>query len=70
MSDPDDFVSAVAQRAPQDFDRAFDRWRELYNPARTQLMEANARSEITGLSARPPSHQSGADAGERPDHHS
>jgi Lhr-like helicase len=50
MSDPDDFVSAVAQRAPHEFDRALDRWRELYNSARTQLMEANARSEITGLS--------------------
>ena len=50
MSEPDDFVSAVAQSAPQEFDRAFDRWRELYNSARTQLMEANARSEITGLS--------------------
>jgi Lhr-like helicase len=50
MSDPDDFVSAVAQRAPWEFDRALDRWRELYNSARTQLMEANARSEITGLS--------------------
>jgi hypothetical protein len=49
MSEPDDFVSTVAQRAPQEFDRAFDRWRELYNSARTQLMEANARSEITGL---------------------
>jgi Lhr-like helicase len=50
MSEPDDFVSAVAQGAPQEFDRAFGRWRELYNSARTQLMEANARSEITGLS--------------------
>jgi hypothetical protein len=50
MSEPDDFISAVAQRAPQEFDRAFGRWRELYNAARTQLMEANARSEITGLS--------------------
>jgi len=50
MSEPDDFVSAVAQRTPQEFDCAFDRWRELYNSARTQLMEANARSEITGLS--------------------
>ena len=50
MSEPDDFVTAVAQRAPLEFDRAFDRWRELYNSARTQLMEANARSEITGLS--------------------
>jgi Lhr-like helicase len=50
MSEPEEFVSAVAQRAPQEFDRAFDRWRELYNSARAQLMEANARSEITGLS--------------------
>jgi len=50
MGGSDDFVSDVAQRAPQEFDRAFDRWRELYNSARTQLMEANARSEITGLS--------------------
>lgn len=50
MSERDDFISAVAQRAPQEFDRAFVRWRELYNSARTQLMEANARSEITGLS--------------------
>lgn len=50
MSEQDDFISAAAQRAPQEFDRAFVRWRELYNSARTQLMEANARSEITGLS--------------------
>lgn len=50
MGDPDAFVSAVTRRAPQEFDHAFDRWRELYNSARTQLMEANARSEITGLS--------------------
>jgi Lhr-like helicase len=50
MSEPDHFVSDVAQRAPQEFDRAFDRWRELYNSARTQLMEANSRSEIAGLS--------------------
>ncbi|MGE0005651.1 MAG: DEAD/DEAH box helicase [Parvibaculaceae bacterium] len=50
MTDPDDFVLQVAQRAPLEFDHAFDRWRELYNSARTQLLEANARSEITGLS--------------------
>lgn len=50
MGDPSVFVSDVAQSAPKRFDRAFDRWRELYNSARTQLMEANARSEITGLS--------------------
>lgn len=50
MGDGDDFILEVAMRAPQEFDRAFDRWRELYNSARTQLMEANSRSEITGLS--------------------
>ena len=50
MGDADDFVLEVAMSAPQEFDRAFDRWRDLYNSARTQLMEANARSEITGLS--------------------
>jgi hypothetical protein len=52
MGHPDDFVVEVATRAPQEFDRAFDRWRELYNSARTQLMEANSRSEITGLSGQ------------------
>ena len=50
MGDPDDFVLEVAMKAPQEFGRAFDRWRELYNSARTQLSEANARSEIPGLS--------------------
>lgn len=50
MGDEDNFILEVAMRAPQEFDRAFDRWRELYNSARTQLMEANSRSEITGLS--------------------
>lgn len=51
MGDPQSFVEDVARRAPTDFDRAFDRWRELYNAARTQLSEANSRSEIAGLSA-------------------
>lgn len=50
MSEPDDLVSGVAQRAPIEFDCAFKRWRELYGAARKQLMEANTRSEITGLS--------------------
>jgi Lhr-like helicase len=50
MGAPDEFVLEVATRAPEFFDKAFDRWRELYNSARTQLFEANARSEITGLS--------------------
>lgn len=51
MSEPDDFVTTVAQQAPIKFDRAFNRWRELYKSARDQLREANSRSEITGLSA-------------------
>jgi Lhr-like helicase len=50
MGEPDYFVSVVAQEAPLEFNRAFDRWRELYNSARAQLKEANERSEITGLS--------------------
>lgn len=51
LGDVDDFIREVADGAPKEFDRAFDRWRDLYNSARTQLTEANARSEITGLSA-------------------
>lgn len=51
MEDPEAFVARVASNAPEAFDRAFDRWRELYHAARTQLIEANARSQITGLSA-------------------
>lgn len=50
MNDVEEFVLGVAMNAPKEFDRAFDRWRELYNSARTQLAEANTRSEITGLS--------------------
>lgn len=50
MGDPGEFVHEVATSAAERFDRAFDRWRELYSSARTQLMEANAKSEITGLS--------------------
>jgi Lhr-like helicase len=50
MEGADDFVLEVATRAPQEFNHAFDRWRELFNSARTQLMEANSRSEIAGLS--------------------
>ncbi|NIA71261.1 DEAD/DEAH box helicase [Pelagibius litoralis] len=50
MGDPEEFVLEVAMRAPEELNQAFDRWRELYNSARTQLQEANARSEITGLS--------------------
>lgn len=50
MGDPDDYITEIATQAPEEFDRAFDRWRELYNSARAQLLEANERSQITGLS--------------------
>ena len=50
LDDVDEFVLSVAMEAPKSFDRAFDRWRELYKSARSQLSAANERSEITGLS--------------------
>lgn len=50
MDDPDEFVLDTATNAPKEFDRAFDRWRELYRSAKNQLAQANKRSEITGLS--------------------
>lgn len=49
MGEAEEFVLHVAMNAAKEFDRAFDRWRELYNSARSQLAEANTRSEITGL---------------------
>ncbi len=49
LADPDAFVARVADAAPMEFDKAFDRWRELYGAARRQLVEANARSEMAGL---------------------
>jgi len=50
LSSTDDFVEEVGQQAADEFNHAFDRWRELYNSARAQLLEANARSQMTGLS--------------------
>ena len=49
LDDPDEFVRSVAKQAPDRFDEAFGRWRELYHSARSQLAEANAKSMITGL---------------------
>lgn len=46
----DEFVKEVAEQAPDMFDQAFDRWRELYESARDQLQKANERSEIVNLS--------------------
>lgn len=50
MGDAEEFVLGVAMNAPKEFCSAFDRWRELYKSAHTQLAEANKRSQITGLS--------------------
>lgn len=50
LGDPEAFVSRAAAEAPREFDRAFDRWRELYSSARRQLADANVRSETAGLS--------------------
>ena len=46
------FVQQTADNAAERFSRAFDRWRDLYQSARTQLTEANRRSEMHGLSAK------------------
>lgn len=50
--DRDAFVSTTASDAANRFFQAFDRWRQLYEGARTQLLEANRKSEMQGLSAR------------------
>ena len=50
IDDPDDYVKEVATQAPAEFNSAFDRWRELYHSARTQLIEANKQSQVPGLS--------------------
>lgn len=49
--DRDAFVSAVSAAAPGQFSSAFDRWRQLYLSAHAQLMEANRKSEMHGLSS-------------------
>ena len=50
-ADPQKLAASVAAEAFPQFDRAFDRWRQLYRAARVQLMDANRRSEMHGLSA-------------------
>jgi len=50
LGNPDEFIREVAAKAPDRFDEAFKRWRELYHSARSQLSEANEKSMITGLS--------------------
>ncbi len=50
-ADRDAFVSAVSAAAPGRFSSAFERWRQLYLSAHAQLMEANRKSEMHGLSS-------------------
>ena len=45
------FADGIAERAPAGFSDSFGRWRQLYEGARTQLREANRRSEMVGLPA-------------------
>jgi hypothetical protein len=50
-AEPQKLAASVAAEAFEQFNRAFDRWRQLYRGARAQLMDANRRSEMHGLSA-------------------
>nr|WP_294515934.1 DEAD/DEAH box helicase [uncultured Rhodopila sp.] len=49
LDEPNTYVARVAGDAQAELNRAFDRWRELYESARRQLTEANMRSEMAGL---------------------
>lgn len=46
------FAKATADDAARRFSTAFDRWRQLYEGAHTQLVEANRKSEAHGISAQ------------------
>jgi superfamily II DNA/RNA helicase len=50
-ADRNAFADATAAAAVRRFSEAFGRWRQLYQSAREQLIEANRRSEMHGLSA-------------------
>ena len=41
----DDWIRQVIEAAPREFDRAFDRWRELYKAAKRQLETARAEED-------------------------
>lgn len=41
----DRWIEQVVEEAPREFDRAFDRWRELYRAARRQLLAARAQED-------------------------
>lgn len=50
--DREAFISVTASEAADRFFAAFERWRQLYEGARAQLLDANRKSEMQGLSAR------------------
>jgi Lhr-like helicase len=49
-ADRNAFAENTAALASKSFSDAFERWRQLYQGARAQLLEANRRSEMHGLS--------------------
>ena len=49
--DREAFASVTSSDAMERFSKAFDRWRQLYQGARAQLIEANRKSETHGISA-------------------
>ena len=49
LADPDAWVRNIAANAPDRFDRAFDRWRELHRTAQYQLVESNRTIERQGV---------------------
>lgn len=51
LNDPKIYVENLAKNAPDKFDGAFERWRDLYSSAYEQLKAANKGSETHGLSA-------------------
>jgi Lhr-like helicase len=50
--DRDALANETASRSVERLSDAFDRWRQLYQSARAQLIEANRRSESHGLPAK------------------
>lgn len=48
-SNREEFLATVVANAGERFSGAFKRWRQLYEGARTQLIEANRKSEMHGL---------------------
>jgi Lhr-like helicase len=42
----DEWLERVLEEAPREFDRAFDRWRELYRAARHQLEQARLQEDL------------------------